>query len=109
MRKHFTDQEDAAYREMVEGYELSDGTAIFAAVEFEFSPKHGLMPMKKIYLDEAGYNIQMNDFPYHDQVWLDRAVEKDVENHIREMYEQAEEAYIKLISGRREYYADSDI
>jgi hypothetical protein len=82
------------WEEMSEGYELSDGTAIFAVVEFDFDTKEGLVPMRLIYQDEVGYNIQVNDFSYTDQVWLHAAVQKDVARHIKRYYDRAEEVYM---------------
>lgn len=86
------------WEEMSEGYELSDGTTIFAIVEFDFSSSEGLEPVRLIYQDEAGYNIQINDFSYKDQVWLQNAVQKDVAMHIKRYYDRAEEVYMNGVA-----------
>lgn len=94
MRNYHTDYEEPKWREMVEGYDLDDGTAVFVAVEFEFSPADGLVPIKLAYINEIGQPINVSDFSYNEQMWLADAIAKDVARFTKRYYDKAEASYV---------------
>lgn len=103
--RYWTDVKDADWMEMVEGYELSDGSTVFVAVEFKFDTAEGLTPVRRVYIDEAGYTIDVEK--YSDFEWLFEAVRKDVKRFADSMYEEAETEYIRSrVPDDISYYKD---